>query len=90
MASKLNTSVTNQRKVSPPEPLRERHEYRRLSNITIERQYLTPSPLARKFTDMKPEADPDIIRRETPLFAPGNGKAPGSKRTLRLRKPPYD
>lgn len=81
--------------MSPPGPLRARrdggnHEHTIRSRITVERQRLDPSPVAKNFTNFRMTADPEIIRRETPLFAPGQGKPAGSKRILKLRKPPYD
>lgn len=95
MASKLDTSLPQTREVYPPGPLRARreggtHEISWRSGRTIERQITNPSPLAKNFTNFRMAADPEIIRRETPLFAPGRGKAAGSKRTMRFRKPPYD
>lgn len=95
MASKLDTSLPQTREVSPPGPLRARRDGGNRENlwrsrITLERQRTDPAPVAKNFTNFRMAADPEIIRRETPLFAPGRGKPSGSKRTLRFRKPPYD
>lgn len=90
MASKLNVSVPRKRTLYPPEPLRASRDQQRRTRITNERQDNFPSPLAKNFTNYRMDADPEIIARETPLFAPGRGKPAGSKRTLHLRKPPYD
>lgn len=62
----------------------------RKTKITNERQDNDPSPMVKNFTNFRMEADPTIIAREDPLFAPGRGKAAGSKRAIKLRKPPYD
>lgn len=83
-------STPRKRNLYPPDPLRERRDYRRLSHITTERQYLDPSPMVKNGTNFRMDADPGIIARESPLYAPGRGKAAGSKRVLGLRKPPYD
>ena len=90
MPTKLNVSVPKMRTVSPPCPLKERRDTFWRTPWKIETQVKDPSPLAKYFTNFRMPADPEIIQRESPLYAPGRGKPAGSKRELALRKPPYD
>lgn len=83
MPSKLNTSLPSKRRVGPPpEPLRERHDHQWKSRITNERQYLTPSPLAKHAQNFRCDCDPPLPIPD-PLFGPGRGKAAGSTRKLK-------
>lgn len=88
---KLNTSIPRKKTLYPPERLHERHEVlKRSGRVTLEAQRLDPSSMVENHVNFRMTADPEFIRRESPLFSPGRGKPAGGRRLMRFRKPPYD
>jgi hypothetical protein len=57
-----------------------RHEYKWNSATTLERQNTEPNPLVENFNNFRFNAPQPPIPR--PLWAPGRGKAAGTKRVL--------
>ena len=86
----LNVSVPKKRPQSPVEELRERHDVQKRSRNTVERQRFDPDRLARlaETTHVMDANPPHAIPK--PLWAPGNGKAAGSKRCLDFPGPTDD
>ena len=85
----LNVSRPRKRSLSPPGTLPSREsqsgttrETAWRSRITLEAQQSEPNPLAKNFTNFTLNAPQPPIPR--PLWAPGRGKASGSKRVLSI------
>ena len=85
----LNVSRPRKRKLMPPGTVPSRDSERTgnretawRSASTIEAQNTDPNPLAKNFTNFTLNAPQPPIPR--PLWAPGRGKASGSKRVLSI------
>ena len=83
----LNTSKPRTRGLYPPGPMRDnrsggRHETQWKSAVTLERQDTEPNPLVKNFSNFRLSTQQPPLPR--PLWAPGRGKASGSKRVLSI------